>query len=156
MVYGDYDHDNRKYAEAKAQALIDELGELPDDLDLKYGSPVITEDPQLAALLAERRLARLSAPMEFADLVTWLEGVRLEVGDEVAISSDFHCFDQSEFKCYGHQKSLNQRRVKLRLRRQVDYPTAWAVEGDGTGYDAFAIDQAGPGDPDWSSRAYVY
>jgi len=156
VTYGDYDRDNSKYAEEKNQALIDELGELPADIDLRYGSPVITEDPQLAALLAARLLFRLSAAQENVELETWLEGVRLELGDDVAISSDFHGFDQTEFRCFGKQVSLDRRRVALRLMRQVAYPVAWTVDGAGTDYDCYAIDQAGPGDPNWSYRAYVY
>ncbi|RJR38675.1 MAG: hypothetical protein C4567_12400 [Deltaproteobacteria bacterium] len=154
--YGDYDRDNSKYAEAKDQALIDELGELPGDIDLKYGSPVITEDPQLAATLAERKLARLSPPREIADLETWLEGARLELGDPVAVSSDFHGFDQEEFTLFAKNLSLDQRRVKLRLWRPIAYPAAWAVDDTGTAYDSYAIDLAGEGDPNWCYRAYVY
>jgi hypothetical protein len=156
VMYGDYDQDNSKYAESRNQALIDELEELPDEIDLKYGSVVITEDPQLAALLASRRLERLAAPREIADLETWMEGVRLELGDDVAITSDFHGFDQTEFKCYGKQVSLDRRRVRLSLMRQVAYPVAWAVDDEGTIYDSYAIDQAGPGDPNWGYRANVY
>lgn len=154
--YGDYDRDNSKYAESKDQPLIDELGELPGDIDLQYGSPVITEDPQLAALLAERKLARLSAPRELADLETWLEGARLELGDPVAVTSNFHAFDQEEFRVYAKNLSLDQRRVKLRLWRPIAYPAAWAVDDVGTDYDCYAIDQAGPGDPNWSYRTYLY
>jgi hypothetical protein len=154
--YGDYDRDNSKYAEARDQALIDELGELPGDIDLKYGSPVITEDPQLAALLAERKLARLSPPREIADLETWLEGARLELGDQVAITSDFHGFDHEEFQLFAKNLSLDQRRAKLRLWRPIAYPAAWAVDDAGTAYDSYAIDQAGESDPNWSYRSYVY
>jgi hypothetical protein len=52
--------------------------------------------------------------------------------------------------------SLDQRRVRLRLMRQIDYPVAWVVDDDGTDYDSYAIDLAGEGDSNWSYRAYVY
>lgn len=54
----------------------------------------------------------------------------------------------------ARQLSLDQRRVKLRLWRPVAYPATWAVEDAGTDYDCYAIDQAGPGDPNWSHRAF--
>ena len=97
VLYADYDQDNDKYAEAREAAAISAWGEAALDLDCRYGSAVVLEDPGVAQLLASRLLARLAAPRELAEVETWLEGVRLELGDTVALSSDFHGLDQEEF-----------------------------------------------------------
>ena len=97
VLYADYDQDNDKYAEAREAAAISAWGEAALDLDCRYGSAVVLEDPGVAQLLASRLLARLAAPRELAEVSTWLEGVRLELGDTVALSSDFHGLDQEEF-----------------------------------------------------------
>ena len=84
VLYADYDQDNTQYAEAREAAAISAWGEAALDLDCRYGSPVVLEDPGVAQLLASRLLARLAAPRELAEVETWLEGVRLELGDTVA------------------------------------------------------------------------
>ncbi|MBW2135912.1 MAG: hypothetical protein JRG72_11940 [Deltaproteobacteria bacterium] len=156
VQYADYDRDNSKYAEAKDQTLIDELDEISTTIDLRYGQPVVTEDANLAATLAQRLLARLSAPRETAEVETWLEGARIELGDTVAISSDFHGLEQTEFECFGKAIDLGQRRTRLTLARQIRYPNAWAVDSAGTDYDSYAIDTNSPEDPNWANRAYAY
>jgi hypothetical protein len=153
--YADYDRDNNKYIQVHNPAMVAELGELPVDLDLRYGRRVVTEDPQMALLLAQRLLARQSVPREIAQVETWLEGARLEIGDTVAVTSRFHGYDNSEFQCAGKTVSLDQQRVRLQLFRQVGYVQAWAVDGSGTDFDSYAIGQNSSGDPDWPNRAYV-
>ncbi|MFP3866868.1 MAG: phage tail protein [Desulfobacteraceae bacterium] len=156
VQYADYDQDNCKYAEAKDPALIDELDEISTNIDLRYGRPVVTEDANLAATLAQRLLARLSAPRETAEVETWLEGARIELGDTVAISSDFHGLEQTEFECFGKAVQLGQRRTRLTLARQISYTNAWAVDSGGTAYDSCAIDSNNSEDKNWPYRAYAY
>ncbi len=74
VLYADYDQDNDKYAEAREAAAISAWGEAALDLDCRYGSGVVLEDPEVAQLLASRLLARLAAPRELAEVSTWLEG----------------------------------------------------------------------------------
>ena len=64
LRYADYDRDSSKYCEARDQAAIDNWGEQAMDLDFRYGSPVILEDPAAARLLATRLLQRLAPPQE--------------------------------------------------------------------------------------------
>lgn len=156
VQYADYDRDNSKYAEVKDQALIDEMGEVSTTIDLRYGQPVVTEDPQMAATLAQRLLERLSAPRETVEAETWLEGARIELGDTVAISSEFHGFEETAFECFGKAVNLGGRRARLTLVRQIRYPNAWAVDSAGTDYDSYAIDVASSEDANWAYRAYAY
>ena len=87
---------------------------------------------------------------------TWLEGVRIELGDTVAVSSDFHGWDREEFTVLGRDLDLGQRRVRLKLSRPLDRTDPWAVDAAGSALDAWAIDQASSWDENWDSRAYVY
>jgi hypothetical protein len=156
LRYAGYDQDSSKYCEARDQAAIDNWGEQAVDLDCRYGSPVILEDPAMAALLADRLLQRLAPPQEAAEVETWLEGVRLELGDTVAISSDFHGWDREEFTVLGKNLDLGQRRMQLKLSRPLDFVDAWAVEAAGSAWEAWAIDQDSSYDQSCDSRAYVY
>ncbi len=156
VMYADYDQDNSSYAEARQNDLIGELGELPLELDLRYGGTVISEDPTMARILAHRLLERRSQPREIVRAETWLEGARIELGDTVALSSDFHDLDQAEYQCFGKTVSLDTGRVQLDLLRQVSYRSCWAVDAGGTVYDAFAIDGGDPEGPDRPYRAHVY
>ena len=156
VQYADYDQDNSKYAESKDQALIDELDEVSTTIDLRYGQPVVTEDPNMAAALASRLLERLSAPRETVEVETWLEGARIELGDTVAISSDFHGLAETEFECFGKAVNLGRRRTQLTLARQINYSSSWAVDSPGTDYDSYAIDTASIEDVNWADRAYAY
>jgi len=155
VFYGDYNRNNTLYHEVKNQALIDALGELPKTIDLQYGSAVITENPEMAATLADRLLQRLSAPRETVEIDAWLEAARIDLNDTVAISSDFHGFDRTEFTCFGRRTDFARGKVSLVLSRRIDYPQFWAVEDVGTDYDSYAIDADTPVDPNWSSRGYV-
>ena len=87
------------------------------DLDFCDGGPVVLAAPEAAGLLAERLLSRLAPPWEAAVLETWLEGVRLELGDTVAVTSDFHGLDRAEFTVCGKETDLGRRRVSLSLTR---------------------------------------
>ena len=140
VLYADYDQDNDKYAEARAAAAISAWGEAALDLDCRYGSPVVLEDPGVAQLLASRLLARLAAPRELAEVSTWLEGVRLELGDTVALSSDFHGLDQEEFTVSGKDLDLGGRSVSLSLDRPLNTSWSWAVDAPGSANDGWAID----------------
>lgn len=156
LRYADYDADSGKYCEARDQAAIDSWGEQALDLDFRYGSPVILEDPVAAQLLASRLLQRLATPQESAAVETWLEGVRIELGDTVAVSSDFHGWDREKFTVLGKDLDLGQRRINLKLTRPLDSTVSWAVEAAGSAWEAWAIDQASSWDENWDSRAYVY
>jgi hypothetical protein len=114
---------------------------------------VILEDPDTAQLLAARLLARLVAPRELAEAETWLEGVRLELGDTVAVASDFHGLDQAEFTLSAKELDLGERRVRLSLERPLNTSRAWAVDAPGSAHDAWAIDVASSYDPNWAFRA---
>ena len=153
VLYADYDQDNDKYAEAREAAAISAWGEAALDLDCRYGCAVVLEDPEVAQLLASRLLARLAAPRELAEVETWLEGVRLELGDTVALSSDFHGLDQEEFTVSGKDLDLGGRSVRLSLDRPLNTSWSWAVDAPGSAEDAWAIDVASSYDVNWAFRA---
>ena len=153
VLYANYDQDNTKYAEARDDAAISAWGEATLDLDCRYGAPVILEDPEVAKLLASRLLARLKAPRELADVETWLEGVRLELGDTVAVTSDFHGLDRDEFTVSAKDVDLGGRSVRLSLDRPLNTSWFWAVDAPGSSYDGWAIDVASAFDPNWVCRA---
>ena len=69
----------------------------------------------MAQALAARLLQRLAGPWEPAEVETWLEGARMELGDTVAVSSDFHGLDRAEFTLFGKDLDLGRRRVRLSL-----------------------------------------
>jgi len=156
LRYADYDRDSSNYCEARDQAAIDNWGEQALDLDFRYGSTVILEDPEMARLLCTRLLQRLAPPLEAAEVETWLEGVRIELGDTVAVSSDFHGWDREEFTVLGKNLDLGRRRVHLKLSRTMDCADSWAVDAAGSAFDAWAIDLDSSWDGHWDSRAYVY
>jgi hypothetical protein len=153
--YADYDRDNLKYAEARDQEAMDAWGEEALDLDCRYGSPVVLENPDLAGLLATRLLKRLGGQWELAEVETWLEGVRLELGDTVAVSSDFHGLKDAQFTVMGKDVDLGRRCVRLDLSRPLNCAWAWAVDQEGGDYDNYTIDQDSPYDSNWNSRAYA-
>jgi hypothetical protein len=152
VLYADYDQDNTKFAEAREDVAIKAGGEAALDLDCRYGAPVILEDPGLAQLLASRLLARLAASREVAEVETWLEGVRLELGDIVAVTSDFHDLDQEEFTVSGKELDLARRSVRLRLDRPLNTSWFWAVDAPGSAYEGWAIDVASSFDVNWAFR----
>ena len=153
--YADYDRDSGKYAEARDDAAINAYGEQAVDLDFRYGGPVILENPDTARVLASRLLKRLGYPWEGAEVETWLEGARIEVGDTVAVSSDFQGLKDAEFTAFGKELDLGRRRVSLSLGRPLNLSWSWAVDGIGTAQDSWAIDQDSGYDPDWAYRGYV-
>jgi hypothetical protein len=155
VFYADYDQDNGKYAEARDLTAIANWGEQAQDLDCRYGEPVVLEDPQTAQLLAARLLARLASPWETADVETWLEGLRLELGDAVALTSDFHGLDQAEFTVWGKELDLGRRTVRLNLSRPLVKSRSWAVDGEGNVHDAWALDQDSDLDAESNFRAYA-
>ncbi len=154
LRYADFDQDPQKYVEVRDEAAIAIWGEQAADLDFRYGAPVILEDPQVAQLLVQRLLKRLSMPWERAQLTTWLEGVRVELLDTVAVDSDFHGMVQEEFLVFGKTLDLQARRVELELARPAGPPPAWAVDA-AFGDESWAIDLASPYDPDWPQRAWA-
>lgn len=153
--YGDYDRDNSKYAEARDEQALASYGEQAVDLDFRYGGPVVLENPDLAQLLASRLLQRLARPWEVAEVETWLEGARLELGDKVAVTSEFHAWDSEEFTVSGKELDLGRRLTRLRLTRPLRCDWAWAVDTAGTAFDAWAIDRPDTGGADWTYRAYA-
>lgn len=155
LYFADYNQDNSRYCEARDSAKIAALGEAAVDIDFRYGSRVVMEDPAVGQLLASRLLQRLSSPWEVVDLDTWLEGARLEIGDTLAITSPFHGYTQEEFSVYGKSVDLEARRVSLNLARPFTNTSAWAVDAAGTNYDADAIDQDNKLDANWNNRSYA-
>ncbi len=153
LRFADYDRDNSKYVEARDEEAIAAWGEQAVDLDFRETGPVILENPDMAQLLADRLLRRLSRPWELVELTTWLEGVRLEVGDTVALTSDFHGLAQEEFTVFGKTLDLKRRQVQVNLARPWNSSWAWAVDAEDSGYDNYAIDQASAYDPNWPYRA---
>ncbi len=153
--YADYDRDDRKYAEAREETAISAWGEQAVDLDFRYGGPVILENPETAQLLAARLLKRLATPWELAEVETWLEGLRIELGDTVAVSSDFHGLDQAEFTVFGKDLDLGRRLVSLSLSRPFDCSWSFAVDTPDPDYEAYAIDRDSPYDNNWTTRAYA-
>lgn len=155
VFFADYDQDNTRFKEVRDEAAVAAWGESAADLDLRYGSPVVLENPEVAELLAARLLKRLSSPWELLRLETWLEGARLEIGDTLAVTSPFHGFTREEFLVFGKTVDLKRCRVSLEAARPLGPPPAWAVAAAGTEHDAFAITQDHPRDPDWQYRAYA-
>lgn len=155
LCFADYDQDNTKYCEVRDEAAVAAWGEAALDVDLRYDQPVILEDPEVAQLLAARLLKRLSSPWEVVHLDTWLEGARLEIGDTLAVTSPFHGFTREGFTVFGKSVDLKKGRVNLDLARPFGPTWAWAVDVEGTAYDASALDQASPLDGDWTRRAYA-
>ncbi|MFH1595015.1 MAG: LamG-like jellyroll fold domain-containing protein [Pseudomonadota bacterium] len=153
--YADYDRDNSKYAEARDETAVSAWGQQALDLDCRYGGPVALEDPDMAQILASRLLQRLTSPWEAAEVETWLEGGRVELGDAVAVSSEFHGLDQAEFTVFGKDLDLGRRSVRLSLRRPLDLTCSWAVDAAGSPYESWAIDQASSYDGNWDFRAYA-
>jgi hypothetical protein len=155
VYFADYDQDNTRYGEVRDEAALAAWGEAAAELDLRYQSPVVLENPEVAQLLAERLLQRLSSPWEVVALDTWLEGARCEMGDTLAVTAPFHGFNREEFTVFGKTVDLKRRRVSLKLARPFGLTWALAVDAEGSGHDAYAIDQAGRLDPNWTARAYA-
>jgi len=155
LRYADYDRDPAKYAEARDEEAVAARGEAAVDVDFRYGGSVILENPDVAQLLAARLLKRLSVPWEQVEVETWLEGVRVEMGNAVELSSDFHGLCRQEFSLFGKEVDLSRRRVRLNLNRPLNLAWSWAVDSPGTAQDSWAIDQASTYDPNWKYRAYA-
>lgn len=156
LFFADYNRDNSKYWEARNEAAVSRWGEVAADLDFRYGSPVVLEDPEVARLLARRLLMRLSTPWDELQAETWLEGARVELGDVLAVSSDFHGLEQGEFAVFGKTLDLGRRRVHLEAARPAPWTWAWAVDAAAGEHEAYAIDQASPYDENWEYRAYAF
>jgi hypothetical protein len=155
LFYADYDQNNARYAESRDEASLAAWGERAVDLDCRYGAPVILENPEVAQLLTQRLLKRLSAPWERLNLETWLEGARVELGDSLAVTSVFHGLDREEYAVFGKTVDLSRQQVRLDLARPLSSTWALAVDGEGSGFDHYAIDQASVHDPNWPYRAYA-
>jgi hypothetical protein len=120
IIFGDFMTDKYYYREAKNDAIIAEVGELPQEVDLRYGNPVVTEDPATAQDLADRGLDFATRPLESATVQAWMEGARVEIGDIVPVTSAFHNLDQAEFLCIAKTISLDQKRVTLTTARHKE------------------------------------
>lgn len=155
VYFADYDQNNTRFCEVRDEQAVAAWGVAAADLDLRYGSPVILESPEVAELLAARLLKRLSTPWELVTLETWLEGARLEIGDTLAVTSPFHGFREEEFTVFGKAVDLARRRVTLEAARPLGPPPAWASDSAGGNSEAFAITQDHPRDPDWEYRSYA-
>jgi hypothetical protein len=155
LYFADYDRDNSKYYEARDEAAVSRWGEVAADLDFRYGGPVILENPEVARVLAERFLKRLAVPWDCLQAETWLEGARVELGDVVAVSSDFHGLEREEFTVFGKTLDLRRRRVHLDAARPAPWTWAWAVDAATGAQEAGAIDQDSSYDENWEYRAYA-
>jgi hypothetical protein len=155
VKYGDYDQDNSRYAEAREETAIATWGEQPAALDFRYGQPVVLENQAMAESLASRLLKRLAGPREQAEVITWLEGARMELGDTLAVSSDFHGFERAEFTIFGKAVDLKKRQVTLTATRPLNWSWAWGNDAAGSDYDTYAIDQNSLYDTNWPSRSYA-
>jgi hypothetical protein len=156
VFFADYDRDNSKYCEARDDAAVDRWGEQAVDLDCRYGSPVVLENPQVAQILAARLLERLSTPWDTIRVDTWLEGSRVELGDILAPSSDFHGLEHEEFTVFGKAVDLSRRRVQFDLTRPAVWTWAWAGDAQEGSCEAWAIDQGSEYDENWEYRAYAH
>jgi hypothetical protein len=156
LFFADYDQDNSHYCEARDEEAVSCWGEQALDLDCRYGAPVILENPEVAGILAARLLKRLSTPWEEVQVETWLEGARLELGDILAVSSDFHNLAQEPFTVFGKTTALKERRVHFDLARPALWTWTWAVDAAGGGHEAYAIDRASRYDENWEYRAYAF
>jgi len=155
VYWADYDQDNTRYCELRDETALAAWGEAAVDLDLRYDAPVVLENAEVAQLLAARLLQRLSSPWEMVHLETWLEGARLEIGDTLAVTSPFHGFTREEFTVFGKTVDLKKRRVSLDLARPIGLAWSWAVDVEGSDYDASAIDQGNRLDANWDHRGYA-
>ncbi len=120
VIFGDFMTDKDYYREARNDTIIEQIGEMPQEIDLRYGNPVITEDAATAQDLADRTLDYSLRPKETATVQTWMEGARIRVGDIVPVTSDFHNLDHAHFLCTGRGISLDQKRVTLTAARYKD------------------------------------
>jgi hypothetical protein len=154
LSYGDYRRDNTLFVEEKDQSMIDLLGEIRQSLAMHYGSPVITEDANTAAKIAQRTLEYFSIPKEQLHVVADLAAARFELNDAVQVESKFHGLANDIFYLTRRLYDPGKLRVHLDLMRNVSYSPSWAVDTDGTAYDSYAIDTNSDKDADWSDRAY--
>ena len=121
VLFGDFMRDKAYYKEVENSNLIALRGEIPREIDLRYGNPVITEDSQTAQLLADRALTYFSKPWEMLEAIFWLEALTIKLGETVAVTSDFHSYDQDEFFCLSKLINLERKRVTLNLIRQKEW-----------------------------------
>ncbi len=156
LSYGDYRRDNSLYVERKNQSMIDSLGEIRLGLGMHYGSPVITEDANTAAKIAQRALAYFSAPKEVVQVVADLAAMRLDLNDVVKIDSSFHGYGAEPFALHRRVFDLRKLRVSLELMRTSDYAPSWALDTAGGDYESYAIDTNSEQDQDWPFRAFGY
>jgi hypothetical protein len=78
-----------------------------------------------------------------AQVETWLEGARVELGDTLAVGGDFPQSGRGEYTVFGKSTDLKARRVTLKLARAPGGPNAWAVDAGGSPHDSRALDQPG-------------
>jgi hypothetical protein len=156
LTYGDYKRNPQHYIEAANQEMMDRLGDIRQLLPMHYGSPVITEDVQTAAKIAQRALQYFSRPQEMVRAVADLSAARLEVNDRVKITSPFHGYAKDSFTVIRRAYDSRTFRVVLDLLRGLTYSPSWAVEAGGGAYDSYAIQVDSAQDADWPQRAYAH
>ena len=156
VPYGDYRRDNTLVQTARDQGLIDLLGEVRQIIPLHYGSPVVTEDANTAAKIAQRALAYFATPKEMVQVVTDLAGARLELHDTVRVQSRFHDYGKEGFVLIKRQFDPGTWRVKLDLMRPACYSPSWAVEEGGGDYDSYAIELGSSQNEAKTVKRYAY
>lgn len=156
VFFGDYRRDYRCYAEQRDEAGISQWGPQPLELNLTYGQPVITEDPQLAATLARRLFQRFGRPQELVQLETWLAASRVEIKDQVLVDVPEIGYEAEPFVCYQKELDLERGRITLWLSRELQPRHAWAGETASDREAAYALESLDPVQEDWYWRSYVY
>jgi len=123
VIFGEFMQDKSFYKEEKNQTLIDAVGEIPKEIDLRYGQAVITESGETAQLLATRALAFYSKPWESVTVTAWLEALRIELADTVGLTSSFHNLTNQEFFLFSRLRDFNRKRIRLITARQKEWKT---------------------------------
>jgi hypothetical protein len=123
VLFGDFMKDKAYYAEEEDADLIIYQGEIPIEIDLRYGNPIITESITTANLLATRALAYYSQPIEQVEINTWLEGLRIMPGEIINPVSSFHGYSTDQFFVISKLIDLAKKRVKINAIRQIEWKT---------------------------------
>jgi hypothetical protein len=121
VLFGDFMKDKAYYAEEEDADLIIYQGEIPIEIDLRYGNPIITESITTANLLATRALAYYSQPIEQVEINTWLEGLRIMPGEIINPVSSFHGYSTDQFFVISKLIDLAKKRVKITSIKQMEW-----------------------------------
>lgn len=155
VTFGDFRRQPEHYIEVAEESLMAQVGEVRKIIPLHYGSPVVTEDVQTASKIAQRALQYYGTPLEMVRVVADLSAARVEVNDQVKITSRFHGLAAAPFTVVKREYDARKLRVSLDLLRGIIYCPSWAVDASGSAYDSFAIQTESGLDADWLHRAFA-